>query len=68
MDEVTVFVEAAGETSFGVERRHVGATVETIRKRLTHELGVTVDVKLVEKKAIAPVDGKVMRVIDLRKL
>jgi hypothetical protein len=25
-------------------------------------------VKLVEKKAIAPVDGKVMRVIDLRKL
>ena len=68
MDEVTVFVEAAGETSFGVERRHVGATVETIRKRLTHELGVTVDVKLVAKKAIAPVDGKVMRVIDLRKL
>jgi len=68
MDEVTVLVEAAGEASFGEERRHVGATVETIRKRLTHELGVTVDVKLVEKKALEPVDGKMKRVIDNRKM
>jgi len=29
---------------------------------------VTVDVKLVEKKALVPVDGKAMRVVDLRKL
>lgn len=68
MDEVTVLVEAAGEASFGEERRHVGTTVEMIRKRLTHELGVTVDVKLVEKKALEPVDGKAKRVVDLRKL
>ena len=68
MDEVTVLVEAAGEASFGEERRHVGKTVETIRKRLTHELGVTVDVKLVEKKALDTVDGKPERVIDHRKL
>jgi phenylacetate-CoA ligase len=68
MDEVTVLVEDAGEASFGEERRHVGTTVEMIRKRLTHELGVTVDVKLVEKKALEPVDGKTMRVVDLRKL
>ena len=68
MDEVTVLVEAAGEASFGEERRHVGATVETIRKRLTHELGVTVDVKLVGKNSLEPVDGKAMRVTDLRKL
>jgi phenylacetate-CoA ligase len=68
MDEVTVLVEAAGEPPFGEERRHVKTTVETIRKRLTHELGVTVDVKLVEKKALETVDGKAMRVIDLRKL
>jgi phenylacetate-CoA ligase len=68
MDEVTVLVEAAGEASFGEERRHVGATVETIRKRLTHELGVTVNVKLVEKKALDPVDGKMKRVIDNRKM
>ena len=68
MDEVTVLVEAAGEAPFGQERRHVGTTVETIRKRLTHELGVAVDVKLVEKKALEPVDGKAMRVIDNRKL
>jgi phenylacetate-CoA ligase len=68
MDEVTVLVEATGEASFGQERRHIGTTVEMIRKRLTHELGVTVDVKLVEKKSLEPVDGKAMRVIDLRKL
>ena len=68
MDEVTVLVEAAGEELFGEERRHVGATVETIRKRLTHELGVTVDVKLVDKKSLRPIDGKMTRVTDLRKL
>ena len=68
MDEVTVLVETAGEASFAQERRHVGTTVETIRKRLTHELGVTVDVKLVEKKALETVDGKPKRVVDLRKL
>lgn len=68
MDEVTVLVEAAGEASFGAERRHVGTTVDTIRKRLTHELGVTVDVKLVEKKTLEPVDGKMKRVIDNRKM
>jgi Coenzyme F390 synthetase len=68
MDEVTVLVEAAREPSIGQERRHVGTTVETIRKRLTHELGVAVDVKLVEKKALEPVDGKAKRVIDNRKL
>jgi len=68
MDEVTVLVEAAGEPPFGEERRHVGTTMETIRKRLTHELGMTVDVKFVEKKALETVDGKAMRVIDLRKL
>jgi len=42
--------------------------VETIRKRLTHELGVTVDVKLVEKMALETVDGTPNRVIDNRKL
>jgi phenylacetate-CoA ligase len=68
MDEVTVLVESAGEASFEQERRHVGRTVETIRKRLTHELGVTVDVKLVERKTLEPVDGRAQRVIDLRKL
>jgi phenylacetate-CoA ligase len=68
MDEVTVLVEANGDPPFGEERRHVGRTVETIRKRLTHELGVTVDVKLVGKKALEPVGGKAKRVVDLRKL
>jgi len=68
MDEVTVLVEANGDPPFGEERRQVGRTVETIRKRLTHELGVTVDVKLVGKKTLEPVGGKAKRVVDLRKL
>ena len=68
LDEVTVLVESAGELPFGQERRHVGTTVETIRKRLTHELGVTVDVKLVERKALDTADGKPVRVLDNRKM
>jgi phenylacetate-CoA ligase len=68
MDEVTVLVEASGDAPFGEERRHIGSTVETIRKRLTHDLGVTVDVKLVGKQALEPIGGKAKRVVDLRKL
>lgn len=68
LDEITVLVEANGDPPFGEERRHVGRTVETIRKRLTHELGVTVDVKLVGKEALEPVGGKAKSVVDLRKL
>ena len=68
LDEVAVLVEAPGEATYGEERRHVGSTVETIRKRLTHELGVTVNVKLVEKKALETADGKPIRVLDNRRM
>jgi phenylacetate-CoA ligase len=68
LDEVTVLVEANGDPPFGEERRHVGRTVETIRKRLTHELGVAVDVKLVPRKSLEPVEGTSNRVVDHRKL
>jgi phenylacetate-CoA ligase len=66
MDEVTVLVEAA-EASFDQERRK-GGVAETIRKRLAHELGITVDVKLVGKNTIDRSEGKARRVIDNRKL
>ena len=66
MDEVTVLVEAA-EASFDQERRK-GGVAETIRKRLAHELGITVDVKLVGKNSIDRSEGKARRVIDNRKL
>ncbi|GAB4230895.1 MAG: phenylacetate--CoA ligase [Deltaproteobacteria bacterium] len=67
MDEVTVLVEASKEAAFQHDRRQAG-TVETIRKRLTHELGVAVEVKLVEKKSLDRVAEPAKRVIDNREL
>ena len=67
MDEVTVLVEAAESIFFDQMRRQSGM-VETIRKRLAHELGISVDVKLVEKKTLQRFEGKAKRVIDNRKL
>jgi phenylacetate-CoA ligase len=66
MDEVTVRVEAAESIFFDQMRRQSGM-VETIRKRLAQELGITVDVKLVEKKTLQRFEGKANRVIDNRK-
>jgi len=67
MDEVTVLVEAAESIFFDQMRRQSGM-VETIRKRLAHELGISVDVKLVEKKTLQRFEGKAKRVVDNRKL
>jgi phenylacetate-CoA ligase len=67
MDEVTVLVEADEMAAYDRERRK-GGTAETIRKRLAHELGITVDVKLVGKNTIDRSEGKARRVIDRRKL
>jgi phenylacetate-CoA ligase len=41
--------------------------METIRKRLASELGISVEVKLVEKKTLERFEGKAKRVIDNRK-
>jgi phenylacetate-CoA ligase len=67
MDEVTVRVEAA-ESIFFDQMRRQREMVDTIRKRLAHELGISVDVKLVEKKTLGRSEGKAKRVIDNRKL
>ena len=65
---VTVLVEAA-ESIFFDQMRRQKEMVERIQKRLAHELGITVDVKLVEKKTLdRPGDGKTRRVVDHRKL
>jgi phenylacetate-CoA ligase len=42
--------------------------MELIRKRLAQELGISVEVKLVEKKTLARSEGKSQRVVDNRKL
>ncbi len=67
MDEVTVLVEAAEPVSFEKERRQAGME-ETIRKRLTQELGISVDVKLVERNVLPQSEGKARRVVDNRNL
>ena len=42
--------------------------IDAIKKRMASELGIAVEVKLVEKKTIERFEGKAKRVIDNRKL
>ena len=67
MDEATVLVEAA-ESIFFDQMRRQKAMVERIRHRLAQELGITFEVKLVEKRTLERSDGKAKRVVDNRKL
>ena len=65
-DKVTVMVEAV-ESIFFDEMKKQRALVETIRRRLASELGIGVEVKLVEERTLERFDGKGNRVIDRRK-
>jgi phenylacetate-CoA ligase len=67
LDEVTVHVEV-GETIFFDQMRRQRDMMELIRKQLAQELGISVEVKLVEKKTLARSEGKSQRVVDLRTL
>lgn len=67
LDTVTVHVEVS-EAIFFDEMRKQNELVELIKKRLASELGIGVEVKLVEKKALERSEGKAKRVVDLRKL
>jgi phenylacetate-CoA ligase len=66
-DVVTVLVEVSEEIFFD-EMKRQRQLEETIVKRLAAELGVTVGVKLVGKRALERSDGKARRVVDRRKL
>jgi len=66
LDEATVLVEAAEHIFFDQMRRQ-REVVELIKKRLAQELGLSVEVKLVEKKTLERFEGKAQRVIDRRK-
>jgi len=66
LDETTVLVEVS-EAIFFDEMRKQTELKETIKKRLAAELGISVEVKLVEKKTLERFEGKAMRVIDNRK-
>jgi phenylacetate-CoA ligase len=67
MDDATVLVEAS-ERIFFDEMKKQKELIDTIKKRMATELGIAVEVKLVEKKSIERFEGKAKRVIDNRKL
>jgi len=66
-DRVTVQVEVV-ESIFFHEMRKQRALVDRIKASLASELGIGVDVKLVEEKSLERFEGKGNRVIDNRKL
>jgi phenylacetate-CoA ligase len=66
LDETTVLVEVS-ESMFFDEMKKQSELKETIKKQLATELGISVDVKLVEKKTLERFEGKAKRVIDNRK-
>ena len=66
LDETTVNVEVS-ESIFFDEMKKQSELKETIKKRLASELGISVEVKLVEKKTLERFEGKAKRVIDNRK-
>jgi phenylacetate-CoA ligase len=67
LDDVTVKVEVS-ESTFFDEMKKQNELIELIKRRLASELGIAVDVKLVEKKTLERSEGKAKRVIDLRKI
>ena len=66
-DKLTVMVEAV-ESIFFDEMKKQRALIDSIKKRLASELGVGVEVKLVEERSLERFEGKGERVIDKRRL
>jgi phenylacetate-CoA ligase len=66
-DKMTVMVEVV-ESIFFDEMKKQRALVETIKKRLASELGIGVQIKLVEERSLERFNGKGARVIDKRQL
>jgi len=66
-DKATVLVEVV-ESIFFDEMKKQRQLIDRIKKQLASELGVSVDVKLVEEKTLERFEGKGQRVIDKREL
>ena len=64
-DELTVLVEVS-ESIFSDSMREQRKFIDTIRTRLAAELGIAVEVRLVESKSIERSEGKTVRVIEKR--
>ncbi len=67
LDKVTVLVEVV-ESIFFDQMKKQRQLVDHIKKRLATELGIGVDVKLVEERSLERFEGKAKRVIDKRNL
>ena len=67
LDKATVLVEVV-ESIFFDQMTKQRELIELIKKRLHTELGIGVDIKLVEEKSLERSEGKAKRVIDKRKL
>ncbi len=67
LDDITVLVEVSEEIFFD-EMKKQQQLKELIKHRLSSELGIGVNVKLVEPKTLERFEGKAKRVIDKRRL
>jgi phenylacetate-CoA ligase len=67
VDELTVLVEVS-ESIFFDQMKQQREFIDLIKTRLADELGVTVEVKLVDKKSLERFEGKAKRVIERRSL
>jgi phenylacetate-CoA ligase len=66
-DKITVLVEVM-ESIFFDEMKKQRMVIDRIKSRLAAEVGVNIEVKLVEEKTLERSEGKAKRVIDRRKL
>ncbi|ADW16276.1 phenylacetate-CoA ligase [Desulfobulbus propionicus DSM 2032] len=66
-DKITVLVEVV-ESIFFDEMKKQRMVIDRIKSRLASEVGISVEVKLVEEKTLERSEGKAKRVIDRRKL
>jgi len=67
LDKVTVLVEVS-EAIFFDQMKKQRQMIDLIKKRLATELGISVEIKLVEEKSLERSEGKAKRIVDKRKL
>ena len=65
LDELTVLVEVS-ESIFFDQMKKQREFIDLIRDRLADELGISVEIKLVDKKSLERFEGKTKRVIERR--
>ena len=66
-DKLTVMVEVIESLFFDAMKKQ-RALVDMIKKKMASELGISVNIQLVEERTLERFDGKGSRVIDKRQL